>query len=112
MRELSGRGAARQANIAAATEELQDLRLRLAGAKARLRGAAEIDLQVASILERHHVVRYLVVKRTVREEHQYKQARRGRPGPGMGTVAAVAHAHAAGRRTPLADRLRQRASLH
>ena len=63
------------------TEELQDLRLRLAGAKARLRGAAEIDLQVASILERHHVVRYLVVKRTVREEHEYRQARRGRPGP-------------------------------
>ncbi len=73
--------ARRRRNIAAATEELQDLRLRLAGAKARLRGAAEIDLQVASILERHHVVRYLVVKRTVREEHEYRQARRGRPGP-------------------------------
>ena len=27
------------------------------------------------------MTRYLVVKRTVREEHQYKQARRGRPGP-------------------------------
>ncbi len=67
--------------LKAATEELQDLRLRLAGAKARLRGAAEIDLQVATILERHHVARYLVVKRIVREEHQYRQARRGRPGP-------------------------------
>lgn len=73
--------ARRRRNIAAATEELESLRLRLAGAKARLRGAAEIDLQVASILERHHVARYLVVKRTVREEHEYRQTRRGRPGP-------------------------------
>jgi len=73
--------ARRRRNIAAATEELEALRLRLAGAKARLRGAPEIDLQVATILERHHVARYLVVKRTVREEHEYRQSRRGRPGP-------------------------------
>ena len=73
--------ASRRRNIAAATEELQELRQRLAGAKARLRGAAEIDLQVKLILERRHVARYLKVTRTVREEHQYKQTRRGRPGP-------------------------------
>ena len=74
--------ARRRANIAAATEDLVQLRERLAGAKARLRGAAEIDLKVTSILDKHHVSRYLLVTRVVREEHHFKQARRGRPGAG------------------------------
>ena len=73
--------ARRRRNIAAAIEELQQLRARLAGAKTRLRGAVEIDLQLKMILEKHHVGRYLKVRRTVREEHQYKQTQRGRPGP-------------------------------
>jgi transposase len=72
----------RRRNIAAASEELQQLRDRLAGAKARLRGAAEIDFQVKTILDRCFVGRYLKVKRTVCEEHRFKQTRRGRPGPG------------------------------
>lgn len=75
--------ARRRNNIAAATEDLVQLRQRIAGAKARLRGAAEIDVKVASILDKHHVNRYLKVSRVVREEHVFKQARRGRPGPGM-----------------------------
>ncbi len=74
-------GATRRRNIAAATEDLTQLRERLAGAKARRRGAGEIDLQVKLILDKHHVSRYLKVTRTVREVHLYKQARRGRPGP-------------------------------
>lgn len=74
--------ARRRRNIAAAIEALQQLRARLVGAKTRLRGAAEIDLQLKVILEKHHHVgRYLKVRRTVREEHQYKQTHRGRPGP-------------------------------
>jgi transposase len=73
--------ARRRSNIAAATAELVELRERLAGAKARLRGATEIDLKVISILDKHHVSRYLEVTRVVREEHSFKQARRGRPGP-------------------------------
>ena len=73
--------ATRRRNIAAASEELNQLRERLAGAKTRLRGAAEIDLQVELILDKHHVSRYLKVSRTVREVHLYKQTRRGRPGP-------------------------------
>jgi transposase len=73
--------ARRRRNIAAAIEALQQLRARLADAKTRLRGAAEIDLQLKVILEKHHVGRYLKVRRTVREEHQYKQTQRGRPGP-------------------------------
>jgi transposase len=75
--------ARRRNNIAAATEELVQLRERLNGTKARLRGAVEIDLKVASILDKHHVSRYLLVSRVVREEYFFKQAQRGRPGPGM-----------------------------
>jgi hypothetical protein len=73
--------ARRRRNIAAAIEEPEQLRERLASARTRLRGAADIDLQVKSIIEKHHVSRYLQVSRVVREEHLYKQTRRGRPGP-------------------------------
>jgi len=71
--------ARRRRNIVAATEALSALRQRLA--KTRRRAAAEIDLRVAQILEHYHVARYLKVRRSVREEHRYKQSRRGRPGP-------------------------------
>jgi transposase len=71
----------RQKHLAAAIERLSDLKRRLAAARARLRGAAQIDLQVAQILDHFSVNRYLKVTRVVREEHSFKQARRGRPGP-------------------------------
>ncbi len=71
----------RRRNIAAASEALAALRSRLLKARARLRGAAQIDVQIADILEHYHVGRYLKVRRTVREEHAFKQTRRGRPGP-------------------------------
>jgi transposase len=73
--------ARRRRNIAAATEQLKLVRQRLTGAKTRLRGGAEIDQQVKMILDRYSVSRYLKVHRTVREEHLFRQARRGRPGP-------------------------------
>ena len=73
----------RQKHLAAAIEQLTDLKRRLAAARARLRGAAQIDLQVAQILERYSVARYLKVRRVVREEHKFKQARRGRPSADM-----------------------------
>ena len=73
--------ARRRRNIAGAIEELEHLRQRLAGAKTRLRGAADIDLQVKTIVEKYHVNRYLQVSRVVRQEHLYKQTRKGRPGP-------------------------------
>ena len=73
--------ARRRRNIAAATEQLKLVRQRLAGAKTRLRGAAEIDQQVKMILDKYSVSRYLKVNRTVREEHLFRQARRGRPSP-------------------------------
>jgi len=74
--------ARRLRNIAAAVEEFEHLRQRLASSKTRLRGAHEIDLQIKLIVDKHHVARYLKVRRIVREEHVFKQARRGRPGPG------------------------------
>jgi transposase len=70
----------RQKNVAAAVDHLADIKRRLAGARVRLRGAAQIDLEVAEILERYRVGRYLKVTRVVREEYIYRQARRGRPG--------------------------------
>ena len=73
--------ARRLRNIAAAVEEFEHLRQRLASSKTRLRGAHEIDLQIKLIVDKHHVARYLKVRRIVREEHVFKQARRGRPGP-------------------------------
>jgi transposase len=73
--------ARRRRNIAAAIEDLQQLRARLSGARTRLRGAAEIDLQIRTVLEKLRVGRYLKVRRTVREQHEYRQTKRGRPGP-------------------------------
>ena len=73
--------ARRRRNIVAATEALSALRQRLASPKTRRRSAADIDLQVAQILEHYHVGRYVKVRRSVREEHRYKQNQRGRPGP-------------------------------
>ena len=74
--------ARRLRNIAAAAvEKLEQLRQRLASAKSRLRGAPEIDLQIKLLVDKHHVGRYLKVSRVVREEHVFKQATRGRPGP-------------------------------
>jgi transposase len=71
----------RKRNMVAASEELTSLRERLAGPRTRLRRAADIDFHIKAILEKYHVVRYLKVERTVREDHIFKQARRGRPGP-------------------------------
>ena len=73
--------ASRSRRIAAAVEELEQLRRRLASAKARLRGAAEIDQQVKLTLEKFNVQRYVEVHRVVVEAHVFKQTRRGRPGP-------------------------------
>jgi transposase len=73
--------ARRLRNIAAAVEDFEQLRQRLASSKTRLRGAPEIDMQIKLTLDKHHVGRYLKVRRIVREEHVFKQTRRGRPGP-------------------------------
>jgi transposase len=74
-------GALRQRNISAALDQLEGLHQRLVRARARRRGAKEIDQRVDQILDQHYVGRYMKVKRIVREEHSFKQTRRGRPGP-------------------------------
>jgi transposase len=73
--------AGRQRRIDAALEALSGLRARILSPRARLRGATRIDLEVEKILEHYHVRRYLKVSRIVRTEHDFKQTRRGRPGP-------------------------------
>jgi transposase len=71
----------RREQIVAATQELVELKQRLATPKSRIRKAAEIHRRIEEILKRHHVRRYLKVRRTVREEHRFRQMRRGRPSP-------------------------------
>jgi hypothetical protein len=73
--------ASRQRRIGAAVEALGSLRGRIVSLRARIRGASRIDLEVENILEHFHVRRDAKVSRTVRAEHDFKQTRRGRPGP-------------------------------
>jgi hypothetical protein len=70
----------RHKHLAAATEQLTELKRRLGAARARLRGAAQIDLQVAQILQRYCVGRYLKVSRVVREVHTFEQEQLGQTG--------------------------------
>ncbi len=72
----------RHKHLAAAAEQLAELKRCLSAARARLRGAAQIDLQVAQILGRYSVGCYLQVERVVREMQSFKPSHRGRPGPG------------------------------
>lgn len=71
----------RREQIATALQELGDLKERLAAPKSHLRQAAEVDQHVDRILRHRQVKRYLKVRRTWHEQHQYRQMRRGRPGP-------------------------------
>jgi len=71
----------RRERLAAASEALGELRARLASPKTRLRRAAEVDRRIEAILAQQNVARYLRPRRTVHEEHRFRQARRGRPGP-------------------------------
>lgn len=73
--------ARRQRLISATCEALETLHQSLIKARARRRGAKEIDLRVHDILEQYRVARYLKVQRVLREEHRFKQTHRGRPGP-------------------------------
>jgi transposase len=74
-------GHRREKRLAAAAEHLRALKDRLASARARLLGAPQINQEVAQILQRYDVGRYLKVRRLVREADRFKQSLRGRPGP-------------------------------
>jgi transposase len=71
----------RRERIAGAIEELSDLKRRLLSPKSRVRSGRDVDRQVDEILGRRKAGRHLQVRRTVREEHRYRQMQRGRPGP-------------------------------
>jgi len=71
----------RRERLAAAMQELDDLQARLGNPKTRLKKAAEVDRKVEQVVGRHHLVRYLKVRRKVHEEHRFRQMRSGRPGP-------------------------------
>lgn len=71
----------RRERIATATQQLEELKQRLAGPKTRLRKAAEVERRIEQILDRNHVARYMKVRRTARLEHSFRQTQRGRPGP-------------------------------
>jgi len=76
-----GQEQSRRERLAAALEALGELRTRLASPRTRLRTAREVDRRVEQILAHQKVGRYLHVRRTEREEHRFRQWRRGRPGP-------------------------------
>ena len=71
----------RRERIAAAIEQLGELRQRLASPKTRIRRAAEVERRIKEILDHNRVGRYVQVRRTTQEEHRFRQTRRGRPGP-------------------------------
>lgn len=73
----------RRRRISAAVAALSALHERLIAPRprGRRRGAQQIDARVASILKKHHVRRYVHVKRIEQETHEFKQASPGRPGP-------------------------------
>lgn len=71
----------RRERISAAEQDLADLAETLSGPRCRMRSRYEVRRKIDSILERHHVKRYLKVGVKQVTEHFYRQERRGRPGP-------------------------------
>jgi transposase len=71
----------RRERIAKAVEELAEFKEKLHGPRTRLRNAAEIDQRIQTIVQSAGVASYVQVKRTIAEEHSFRQKTRGRPGP-------------------------------
>ena len=71
----------RRERIARAIQELDDFNKKLAGPRARKRLRREILGSIEEILREQKVARYLVVELLRDEQHHFRQARRGRPGP-------------------------------
>lgn len=72
----------RRERIAKAEELLGELNAQLTGSKSRRRSYEDVDERVAAILTGQQVGRWLQVKIVATEEHRYRQATAGRPGPG------------------------------
>jgi transposase len=71
----------RRENLTRAVQELEDLNVRLAGPRPRHRLRREVEQRLGEILDVGKVRRYLKVTATLAEEHRYRQAKAGRPGP-------------------------------
>jgi transposase len=70
----------RRNRLAAATDELTDLKERLKNPRNRIRKASEVDERIETITKKYHVEHYINVHRLHHETHTFKQMRRGRPG--------------------------------
>ena len=73
--------ARRRERIAEAQEALGELNARLASPRARRRKRAEVERQVEVLLTQCHAKRYFTTELYHGEEHHFRQAARGRPGP-------------------------------
>jgi len=71
----------RRERIAKAEEQLGELQAQLTGSKSRRRSHEDVDERVAAILSGQQVRRWLEVKIHGTEQHRYRQATAGRPGP-------------------------------
>ena len=71
----------RRERIAQVQTALAELNARLSGPRARRRKRADVELLIEEILADHRAKRYFVIELYHGEEHSYRQAARGRPGP-------------------------------
>jgi len=71
----------RRERLMRAQQELDDLKARLEGAKPRLKTKAEIAAKAESILNTHHVKRFITLNIERYERPEYRQTKPGRPGP-------------------------------
>jgi transposase len=71
----------RRERLLAATEALETLNARLAGPRPRRRSREQILQYLERVLRRYRVRRYLRVELVHELAHQFRQTRRGRPGP-------------------------------
>jgi transposase len=72
---------ARRERLGRAEQALAGLARRLAGPRPRLRARKEIEATIAALLRKHRVDRYLKVDLVQGEDHRFRQAGPGRPGP-------------------------------
>lgn len=71
----------RRENLTRAVQELEDLNVRLAGPRPRHRLRREVEQRVGEILDSCRARRYLKVVPTQAQQHRFRQAKPGRPGP-------------------------------
>jgi transposase len=79
----------RQERLARAIERLKELNTRLLGPRPRRRSRRQVRECVEEILAERHVSRYLKVRILRHQEHYFKQAGPGRPGPNTRYVRKV-----------------------